>query len=147
MLEARNFYTATPLLDGTVLVAGGVGADTSDFFVNILASAELYDPTTGQWTATGAMLETRIYHTATLLPGGTVLVAGGANGVVDPFPIVTAERYDPVTGSWTATASMGEARSSYTATLLGDGTVLVAGGNGSSGYLASAELYDPGSGT
>jgi hypothetical protein len=141
MLEHNFGHTATRLSDGNVLVVGG-GLGTS-----AVASAELYDPGTGQWTATGAMPEGRIYHTAMLVLGGTVLVAGGANGVVDPFPLVTAERYDPVTGSWTATASMGLARSSYTATLLGDGTVLVAGGAGSSGVLASAEVYDPGSGS
>jgi hypothetical protein len=121
-----------------VLVAGG-GVGTS-----AVASAELYDPSTGQWTSTGAMLEGRIYHTATLLPGGTVLVAGGANGVVDPFPLGSAQLYDPGTASWTATASMIKAHGSHTATLLRDGTVLVTGG-GQDG--ASAELYDPGSGS
>ncbi|MDQ2941073.1 MAG: kelch motif-containing protein, partial [Chloroflexota bacterium] len=98
----------------------------------------------GQWRATRAMLEARIYHTATLLPDGTVLVAGGASGVVDPVASASAQLYDPGTGSWTATAGMIEARRSHTATLMRDGKVLVAGG---SGLLASAELYEPGSGT
>jgi hypothetical protein len=133
-------HTATLLLDGKVLVAGGMAG------TGALASAELYDPGTGQWTATGAMLEARLFHTATQLPGGKVLVAGGTNSVIDGgVASASAELYDPATGFWTATAGMLEAHSGP-ATLLGDGTVLVAGGSGSSGYLASAELYDPGIG-
>jgi hypothetical protein len=94
------------------------------------------------------MLEGRINHSATLLPGGNVLVAGGTNSVIDGGVILTsAELYDPATGSWTTTEGMPVARGGYTATLLGDGTVLVAGGNGISGYLASTELYDPGTGS
>jgi N-acetylneuraminic acid mutarotase len=134
-------HTATLLLDGKVLVAGGMAG------TGVLASCELYDPGTGQWTPTGTMLEGRVDHAAALLPGGRVLVAGGTNSVVDAGTrSASAELYDPATGSWTATESMLVARGGYTATLLGDGTVLVAGGNGTSAYLASAELYDAGSG-
>jgi hypothetical protein len=134
--------TATLLPDGRVLIAGGMAGSGAS------SSAEVYDPSTGQWAATGEMLEGRINHSATLLPGGNVLVAGGTNSVIDGGVILTsAELYDPATGSWTTTEGMPVARGGYTATLLGDGTVLVAGGNGTSGYLASAELYDPGSGS
>ena len=71
MADARGYYTATLLLNGLVLVAGGYGnADTS------LASAELYDPATGKFTPTGSMTTAREDHTATLLPDGRVLVAG-----------------------------------------------------------------------
>jgi hypothetical protein len=94
------------------------------------------------------MLEGRMFHTATLLPGGKVLVVGGTDSVIDGGVILASgELYDPATGSWTATISMQVARGGYTATLLRDGTVLVAGGNGISGYLASTELYDPGTGS
>ena len=63
-----------------------------------------------------------------------------------------AELFNPVSGNWTATTSMGEAHFGHTATLLTDGTVLVAGGvvldtSGNETPLASAELYDPGSGS
>ena len=112
------------------------------------SSVEVYDPSTGQWTATAEMLEGRINHSATLLPGGKLLVAGGIDSVIDAGAAsASAELYDPNTGTWTVTESMAVARSGFTATLLGDGTVLVAGGAVSGGALASAELYDPGSGT
>jgi hypothetical protein len=144
MVEARSGQTATLLSDGKVLVAGGGGTD--------LASAELYDPSSGTWTATGSMVEARAAYAATLLPDGKVLVAGGSSGAVGDAPppgLVSAELYDPDTGTWTATGSMDEAHCSPTATLLGTGKVLVAGGINCSSYdaLATAELYDPGSGT
>src|SRR5947208_364637 len=98
----------------------------------------------GTWTYTGSLNTVRRSHTATLLPNGMVLVAGGfaPSGV-----LASAELYDPVSGTWTATGSLGTARYLHTATLLPNGKVLVAGGGGSSGTLASAELYDPASGT
>ena len=135
-------HTATRLPDGKVLAAGGgVATDQSG------TMTALYDPSTGQWTAAGTMVEGRIYHTATLLPDGTVLVVGGANSVIDPAALATAEIYDAISGSWVATTSMAEARHSYTATLLPDGTVLVVGGTGGGGtILASTERFDPGSG-
>jgi hypothetical protein len=145
----RTNHTATQLLDGRVLVAGGVGADVSEFSANILASAELYDPNTGQWTATGAMLGVRVSHTATLLPDGKVLVVGGGSSSDgDGGPLATAELYDSNTGTWTATGNTIGAGPGRTATLLGNGQVLVTGGSGSNfETVASAELYDPGTGS
>ena len=96
----------------------------------------------GTWTATGSLGTARADHTATLLPSGKVLVAGGVNGGA----LSSAELYDPATGTWTATGSMGTARYIHTATLLPSGKVLVAGGDSGSGSLSSAELYDPGLG-
>jgi N-acetylneuraminic acid mutarotase len=133
-------YTATLLLDGRVLVAGGGEAGTSAW-----ASAELYDATTGSWTATGTMTTARSGYTATLLPDGRVLVAGGLDNSNVGGDAASAELYDPTTGSWTATGAMTTPRFYHTATLLPDGRVLVAGG-GAGASLASAELYDPGSG-
>jgi hypothetical protein len=108
---------------------------------NIVAQGLRYpvviDPS---WTATGSMGTARANHTATLLPSGKVLVAGGFNlsGVLS-----SAELCDPAAGTWTATGSLGTARQNHSATLLPSGKVLVVGGyNGSSGYLNSAELYD-----
>jgi large repetitive protein len=98
------------------------------------------------WVTTGPLTVARSGHTATLLPNGKVLVAGGYNGSY----LSTTELYDPATGTWTATGAMNTAHEFHTATLLPNGKVLVAGGyNG--GYkdlpLSSAELYDPASGT
>jgi len=144
----RSYHTATLLPDGKVLVAGGLVG------FNGLASAELYDPATGTWTSTGSLNTRRRLHTATLLPNGKVLVAGGF--VDEPFTIVggyttpTAELYDPASGTWTTTGSLVQQRYQHTATLLPNGKVLVAAGDGhfsGGGVQASAELYDPASGT
>jgi hypothetical protein len=121
-----------------VLVAGGFSGSVGQG----IANAELYDPATGSWTATGPMRSPRFYHTATLLPNGKVLVAGGVNG---DATISTAELYDPIAGTWTLINSMSTNRSQHTATLLPNGKVLVAGGGGSGTY-SSAELFDPSSG-
>ncbi len=152
----RVGHTATLLPDGRVLVAGG-GIDTLDGLRDPLASAELYDPGSATWTATENMAEARYRHTATLLPDGRVLVAGGTSGSggVDlPLVLASAELYDPSTGSWTATGGMMQSHAGNTAqvpgaasfdeaaTLLPNGRVLLAGGG-----VASAELYDPDSGT
>ena len=149
MVEARTNHTATQLLDGRVLVAGGVGEQISEFGANILASAELYDPSTGQWAATGAMLGIRTGHAAALLPDGKVLVVGGGNSSDgNGGPLATAEVYDPATGSWTATGDTIGSGPGRTATLLGNGKVLVTGGvSGDIETLAVAELYDPGIGS
>lgn len=149
MIEARTNHTATQLLDGRVLVAGGVGEQISEFGANILASAELYDPRTGQWTATSPMLGIRTSHTATLLPNGKVLVAGGGESSDgDGGPLSSAEVYDPNTGTWTTTGSTIGAGPGRTATLLGNGKVLVTGGSGENFEgVAVAELYDPSTGS
>jgi choline dehydrogenase-like flavoprotein len=130
------------LPNGQVLVAGGDGSS-----VRILSSAELYDPATGTWTNASSLTTNRAGHTATLLPNGTVLVAGGFNLINGCGNLLSsAELYNPATGTWTATGSLTTARDGHTATLLPNGKVLVAVGNGLSGVLSSAELYDVGLG-
>jgi hypothetical protein len=132
----RDRHTATLLSSGQVLVAGG---SRGNFHFAI--KTELYDPASGTWTVTHPLRNShnRKYHTATLLPNGQVLVAGGVRAI----PLSTAGLYDPVTGMWDGTASMGTARAAHTATLLPSGQVLVTGGVGSGLIpVSSAELYD-----
>jgi Kelch motif len=126
---ARYSHTATLLQDGRVLVAGGQSNDCCSN--DGRGSAEIYDPVSGVWSATGSLRVPRTGHTATLLLDGRVLVIG-----------VPSELYDPGTGSWTLTGSLSFARDGSTATLLKSGKVLVAGGSNSN----SAEIYDPATG-
>ncbi len=133
MQQARLWHTATLLRNGKVLVAGGGVAGE-------IGTAEIYDPASGTWSATGSLNRPRAFHTATLLPNGKVLVAGGTAN--SGGTQASAELYDPATGSWTLTGSMTVAREYHTATLLQNGRVLVTGG-----FAARAELYDPATGT
>ena len=153
MITGRAEHTATLLQDGRVLVAGGVADEREE---ERLASAELYDPTTGTWEATGSMAIPRSWHTATLLDDGRVLVAGGlcdrryADGCAPKDRVAPGFRriYDPQTGKWTPTGDMTTPRSQHTATLLPNGMVLVAGTElASDAILASSELFDPATGT
>lgn len=94
----------------------------------------------GAINAVRSMTTQRAAHTATLLPDGKVLVAGGFAG--DENSLASAEVFDPATNTFVAAGNMNATRAGHTATLLPNGKVLIAGGyNGS--YLASAELYDP----
>ena len=123
MTTARATHTATPLLNGKVLIAGGTGNALQP-----LASAELYDPSTGMFTPTGSMTTARTWgHTATLLANGKVLIAGGSDRRDTYEPLTSAELYDPSTGKFTLTGSMPTAQPTGPATLLQDGRVFVAG--------------------
>jgi hypothetical protein len=137
----RFSATATLLNNGKVLLIGGKGADGE------LATADLYDPATETFAATtGNMSTERAYHTATLLGDGTVLVSGGLNlaGDTNGTPVASAEIYDPATASFTLlAASMSTGRFFHTATLLGNGKVLITGGASNGTSSMSAELYDP----
>jgi N-acetylneuraminic acid mutarotase len=131
---ARSNHTATVLANGRVLVAGGCA---SSGCATLTADAELYDPASKRWTATGAMNIARAGHTAVLLQSGQVLVIGGAGGGT------SAELYDPATGTWRLAANTSIARIDSAATLLADGKVLATGGANGRYPINSAELYDP----
>lgn len=143
LATARSAHTATLLPNGRVLIAGGGNSITRLGIGSIRhASAELYNPTAGSFTATGSLTTARKFHTATLLPNGSVLVTGGIAGNY----LNSAELYNPTTGTWTATGSFATARAYHTATLLPNGLVLVAGGY-SGVPLASAALFNPTTGS
>jgi Galactose oxidase, central domain len=170
MLIAHEGHTATLLLDGRVLVVGEEGSElydaesdtwratdpvTSPSTATLLADgrvlvtaataprAQVYDPADDSWIPTGPMLTPRYNHVATLLPDGSVLVAGG--DVPPDVGLVAAERYDPATNSWTATGDSARPPRSHTVTLLPDGRALDVGW--ALGDVVFGELYDPETGT
>jgi len=134
MTTGRAWHTGTLLPDGRVLLTGGYDI-----------SAELYDPASRGFSATGSLPADLSNHTASLLADGRVLVAGGGPG---GSPLALAELYDPRTGTFSPTGPMTVARTSQTATVLADGRVLIAGGDTAHGNatqttLASAEGTTP----
>jgi hypothetical protein len=141
MVLPRKAHTATLLLDGRVLVAGGDPCFEYSLLHGPdgdpcpLAEAELFDSANGSFASTGSMFAQRAVHTATRLNDGRVLIIGGGSA--------TAELYDPMTGTFSQTGSMSANRAAHTATLLTNGSVLVTGGGSGASVLATAEIYDP----
>jgi N-acetylneuraminic acid mutarotase len=124
--EQRVYHASTILLDGRVLVVGG-----TDRQAEFTASTEIYDPTSDQWTAAESLDYKAIAAHALLLPTGQVLLTGGwrhddqaHNACITPY----TRLYDPGAGRWEIGPSLQNARVGHTATMLRNGTVLVAGG-------------------
>jgi len=134
MSENRSGMTATLLLNGQVLVAGGLTGNET------LQTAERLYPG-GTFTPLGNMQVPRNQHTDTLLADGTVLLAAGST---DAVFLNSAEIFNPTDNSFTlTTGSLSVARKSHTATLLQDNnSVLITGGKSATGDLTSAEIYN-----
>ncbi len=144
-------YAVSLLASGRVLFAGG-SSDSS----GALSSAELYDPATGTFAATGRMATAKAIPTATLLSDGTVLISGGlaqgdatkaGSGPVD-FATASAELYDPADGRFTTTAGMTTPHYNHRQVLLNNGQVLITGGVDvysppSINAVSTAELFTP----
>jgi N-acetylneuraminic acid mutarotase len=130
MQSDRSAHTATRLADGRVLVLGGFNA-----LSQVLASGDIWDPTTGTSTPTAPMSAPRVQHTATLLADGRVFVSGGVSSydLTDPIGTLgnalgSSAIYNPATNSWSAGPNLPLPRVGHNATRLGDGRVLVSGG-------------------
>ena len=140
MLTERAAHAATLLDNGQVLITGGFGRGNETY----LDTAELYDPTSGDFSFTGKMATRRCCHSATRLSDGRVLIAGGFDGDY----LADAELYDPRTGNFTRAGSLTMPRMDHGAILLDNDNVLLVGGVGTGWtFLAGAELYDPATGT
>ncbi len=146
---ARYNHTATLLNDGKVLICGG-----QDSSGNAISTCDLYTPNAactvaGTISATPSLLQARYNHTAVLLKDGKVWFAGGRNPAATGVYLPTTERYDPGSGVFQSASPLIEARSQHTATLMGDGKVLVVGGYNARDVIAnkgtteSAEIFDP----
>jgi hypothetical protein len=138
MGTAREGFTATTLQNGEVLVAGGIGSCSPTCVT--LGSAEVYNPATGTFSATGSLITARAGQTATLLANGEVLIAGGTGNSSNS--LASTELYNPTTGMFSAGPNMSTARMNFSATLLANGNVMLAGGLASNPPLASADIYD-----
>lgn len=150
MSEPRQDHTATLLTDGTVLVVGGWNPLLGEYATTArTATAQTYDPSTGTFTSTANNLfVARSQHTATLLNNGKVLITGGfsiVGGVGQTLR--SAELYDPATRTFTLLGDiMIGSRSEHTATLLGNGKVLLVGGNSNGPWpVPNGETFDPNS--
>jgi hypothetical protein len=136
--EPRDYtisgHTATLLGDGRVLITGG---DTDDPAGNklafgVLRSAEVWDPPSGTFARVGRMAIPRRAHQAALLPDGRVIVVGGSRPRTGDFHdtgTATTEIWDPATGAFSPGPKMADPRERPTLVMLGDGSLLVIGGN------------------
>ena len=129
MTQPRCLHSATPLPSGEVLVSGGAISIYNNSNPTV-ASSEIYNPSTGEWTATGSLNNSRASAATLLLESGQVLTAGGyanaGNGPANTY-LNSAEVYNPSTGTWSLTTSMSPGASlPTTPVLLSDGDVLIA---------------------
>lgn len=141
MQSRRVGHSATLLPNGKVLIAGGLAGRAFEGGPGIVATTEIYDPSTGRFSMGPSMKTPRTGHAAVLLPNGKVLVAGGEES--DENSLASAEIYDLASNKWTATGSMLNPRIARSAVVLKDGRVLVTGGGDGHNL---AEIYDPASG-
>lgn len=143
MTGSRYQFAATRLDSGEVLITGGL---TNSNATSGLYTAELYNPSSGKFTAAGDMMDVRSGHTSTLLKNGEVLVVGGIAAA--GYSFAGAELYNPSTNTFSATGNLSDGRAFQTATRLCNGEVLVAGGQDPDGNsLDTAEVYNPRTGT
>jgi hypothetical protein len=144
--QLRGDYTATRVRDDRVLVVGG---DVDGYFQSApVVDAEVWDPDTGEFGATGEPVHPRRNHTATLLQDGRVLLIGGADEA--GAAITTAEIWDPATGTFAKAGDTISPRVSHQAVPLPNGTVFIVGGMDAFSLarrpIANAELWDPATG-
>src|SRR5438093_293458 len=136
---------AAPLPGGRSLLAGGRPDFQGDCCPpGPLATAMTYNPSTGTWTKAPNMSVARAYATATPLPDGRVLIAGGYDAQIRP--LASSQFFNPTSSTWTTGPMLTHGRFRQSAVLLKGGGVLVVGGADQENpdrLLSSAELFDP----
>jgi Galactose oxidase, central domain/Kelch motif len=147
LAQARFFASVAPLASGNVLIAGGNNVGTT-----CLNSAAIFNSSTGKFTATGSMTDAHCFaHTTTVLQNGYVLITGGEDQTGNI--VNTADMYNPATGKFDCSglggvdpttgyclSTLTDGRFHDTATLLQNGSVLIAGGYDGS-IVNTAEIY------
>lgn len=126
LIEPRGGHTATLLNDGRVLIVGGSASN------NVIPSAEIYDPQTGNFTLVESKLNNARYkHAAILLNDGNVLIVGGANNLDWQGQLNSAELYDAASGTFAEISALNNSRFKIAGAIakLSNGNVLIAGGN------------------
>ncbi|HKQ72567.1 MAG TPA: kelch repeat-containing protein [Blastocatellia bacterium] len=139
MRARRIGHTATQLLSGDVLVAGGYATASQP-----MSGVEIYDPLADRWRTVGGLRAARFGHTATLLTTGQVMAVGGLGG--NGAALDSSELFDPINHRWTTVQSaLAQARAYHSATLQPNGSLIVIGGFGSAAGagVKTAESYDP----
>jgi Galactose oxidase, central domain/Kelch motif len=142
MATGRRYHTSTLLKNGKVLLTGGMKGYSSSTW-SYLDSIEIYDPNNGKMIVSKVkMSKKRVSHTATLLPGGEVLIVGGYCGKDCAAGKLVDDVYDPITDTISPLQHAGPLPSSHLAALLKDGRVLVAGDNDTTNNKNTL-LYEP----
>jgi len=146
MTQPRCLHSATLLPNGNVLVAGGVGSlydSNTQSDTNTVATAEIYNATTGTWTATGGLNAARADAATTLLGDGKVVTVGGYSKTGQATSVTyltSAELYDPTSGRWSLTTSIPVSSfESITPVTLPDGDVLIS--NAAQFYIPSTATW------
>ena len=134
--EGRNWHTATKLLDGKILIAGGFGKR-----FKVLKTVEVYDPVSGEWQIVADMNFPRAEHSAVLLQDGRILVTGGRDE--NYAPTFSTEIFDPKLGVWEIYEDMARQRHKHISLVQPDGSVIIVAGSGPSRSLSDVELIDP----
>jgi len=142
LIHARELFTATALDDGRVLLVGGFNTQIG----KTQAATEIFDPATKIFLSINSLAQDRFGHDAVRLADGRVLIVGGTHWFVGlpGAALASAEIYDPATEKFhTTSGKMAAPRDRPTASLLPNGTVLIAGGQNDAGGVKTAEIFDP----
>ncbi|MDQ3098811.1 MAG: hypothetical protein M3Q44_03625 [bacterium] len=139
LVTRRMAHSIVTLNDGRVLISGG----TQDYG-NALSNSEIYDPNTNTFATTANMTTGRAGFIMVKLNTGKVLALGGCTNGTCGGTVSTAELFDPLLNTWTATTgSMSLARGEVGSVLMETGEVMIAGGYTSSTYVSNVEIYNP----